>query len=164
MAWGKKREGGGCVGWLALLLAILALLVAWAAYKRTGGEIGTVLKDAGIPAHGSAGDDLAEWRADLIQARDRLLERRPEVASERNLDQARRDVEEVRSSLERGYRKGGSGVKEQWRDLDSSLERLQAQLKEGGAKALATLDEALAKLREATNLKQDEKSDGDGRR
>ena len=164
MAWGRKREGGGCVGWLALLLAILALLVAWAAYKRTGGEVGTVLKDAGIPTHGSAGDDLAEWQADLIQARDRLLERRPEVASERNLDQVQRDVEEVRASLERAYRKGGSGVKEQWRDLDTSLERLQGQLKEGGSKALATLDEALAKLREATNLKQDEKSDGDGRR
>ncbi len=164
MAWGRKREGGGCVGWLALLLAILALLVAWAAYKRTGGEIGTVLKDAGIPAHGGAGDDLAEWRADLIQARDRLLERRPEVASERNLDQVQRDVEDVRASLERAYRKTGSGAKEQWQDLDADLQRLQGQLKEGGAKALATLDEALAKLREATNLKQDEKSDGDGRR
>jgi hypothetical protein len=45
MAWGRKREGGGgCVGLLALLLAVLALLVAWAAYKRTGGEIGNVLK------------------------------------------------------------------------------------------------------------------------
>jgi hypothetical protein len=170
MAWGRKRSeggGGGCVGWLALLLAALALLVAWAAYKRTGGEMGTVLKDAGISTGGAAGSDsgLTEWRADLVQARDRLLERRPEVASERNLEQVRRDVEEVRASLERAYRKTGSGAREQWKELDADLERLQGQLKEGGTKALATLDEALSKIRVATSPKTEEKKDeGDGRR
>src|SRR4051812_49061378 len=82
MAWGRKREGGGCVGWLALLLAVLALVVAWAAYRRTGGEVGTVLKDAGVESRGAAGadSDLTEWREDLAQARDRLLGRRAEVA------------------------------------------------------------------------------------
>jgi chromosome segregation ATPase len=162
MAWGGKREGGGCVGWLALLLAGVALLVAWAAYKRTGGEIGTVLKDAGVQSRGAAGadSDLAEWQEDLAQARDRLLGRRAEVAGERNLEQVRRDVEQVRASLEQAYHKAGA-AKEQWKDLDSDLQRLEGQLKAGGSKALDTLDQALAKLRDATSPKKDE---GDGRR
>ncbi len=158
MPWGRKREGGGCVGWLALLLAVLALLVAWAAYKRTGGEIGTVLKDAGVQS--GADSDLAEWQEDLAQARDRLLGRRAEVAGDRNLEQVRRDVEQVRASLEQAYHKAGA-AKEQWKDLDADLERLETQLKDGGSKALATLDQALAKLREATSPKKDA---GDGRR
>ena len=38
MAWGRKREGGGgCVSLLALLLALVALVVAWAAYRPAGG-------------------------------------------------------------------------------------------------------------------------------
>jgi chromosome segregation ATPase len=162
MAWGRKREGGGCVGWLALLLAGVALLVAWAAYKRTGGEIGTVLKDAGVQSRGAAGadSDLAEWQEDLAQARDRLLGRRAEVAGDRNLEQVRRDVEQVRASLEQAYQKAGA-AKEQWKDLDADLERLEQQLKDGGSKALATLDQALAKLRDATSPKKDA---GDGRR
>jgi chromosome segregation ATPase len=162
MAWGRKREGGGCIGWLALLLAGLALLVAWAAYKRTGGEVGTVLKDAGVQSGGAAGadSDLAEWREDLAQARDRLLGRRAEVAGDRNLEQVRHDVEQVRASLEQAYHKAGA-AKEQWKDLDSDLQRLEGQLKDGGSKALATLDQALAKLRDATSPKKDE---GDGRR
>src|SRR5882724_291801 len=152
MAWGRKREGGGCIGWLALLLATLALLVAWAAFKRTGGEIGTVLKDAGVQSRGPAGadSDLAEWQEDLAQARDRLLGRRAEVAGDRNLEQVRRDVEQVRASLEQAYHKAGA-AKEQWKDLDANLERLETQLKDGGTKALATLDQALSKLREATS-------------
>jgi len=162
MAWGRKREGGGCVGWLALLLAGVALLVAWAAYKRTGGEIGTVLKDAGVQSRGPAGadSDLAEWQEDLAQARDRLLGRRAEVAGDRNLEQVRRDVEQVRASLEQAYHKAGA-AKEQWKDLDADLERLEKQLKDGGSKALATLDQALSKLRDATSPKKDA---GDGRR
>src|SRR3954464_6912880 len=164
MAWGRKREGGGCVGWLALMLAVLALVVAWAAYKRTGGEVGTVLKDAGVESRGAAGadSDLTEWREDLAQARDRLLGRRAEVAGDRNLEQVRRDVEQVRTSLEQAYHKAGA-AKEQWKDVDADLQRLEAQLKEGGAKALATLDQTLAKLRAATSP-EPKKDDGDGRR
>jgi septal ring factor EnvC (AmiA/AmiB activator) len=137
-------------------------LVAWAAYKRTGGEIGTVLKDAGVQSRGAAGadSDLVEWREDLAQARDRLLGRRAEVAGDRNLDQVRRDVEQVRASLEQAYHKAGA-AKEQWKDLDADLQRLEGQLKDGGSKALASLDSAISKLRDATSPKKDE---GDGRR
>jgi chromosome segregation ATPase len=154
------------VGLLALLLAALALLVAWAAYKRTGGEIGTVLKDAGVESRGPAGadSDLGEWREDLAQARDRLLGRRAEVAGDRNLDQVRRDVEQVRTSLEQAYQKAGDkagAAKDQWKDLDADLQRLEGQLKDGGSKALTTLDSAISKLRDATSPKKDE---GDRRR
>lgn len=167
MAWGRKREGGGgCVGLLALLLAVVALVVAWAAYKRTGGELGTVLKDAGVESRGVAGvdSDLGEWREDLAQARDRLLGRRAEVAGDRNLDQVRRDVEQVRTSLEQAYRTTGDkagAAKEEWKDLDADLQRLEGQLKDGGSKALSTLDSAISKLRDAISPKKDE---GDRRR
>ncbi|HSS50993.1 MAG TPA: hypothetical protein VLX28_18790, partial [Thermoanaerobaculia bacterium] len=106
--------------------------------------------------------DLAEWQADLAQARDRLLGRRAEVAGDRNLDQVRRDVEQVRASLEQAYHKAGA-AKEQWQDLDADLQRLEGQLKDGGSKALTTLDQAISKLRDATSPKKD-KDQGEDRR
>ena len=40
MAWGRKRsEGGGCMARLALLVAIVALVFSWAAYRRSGGDL-----------------------------------------------------------------------------------------------------------------------------
>jgi hypothetical protein len=171
MAWGNnKKSGGNGMSCLALLLAALALLVAWAAYKRTGGEMRTVLRDAGVQA--DRGVDPAadmDWRAGLEHARERLLGRRSEVAVEdRNLAQVQRDVAEIaeiRTNLERAYRNAGTGAKEQWRDLDANLERLQGQLKEGSSKALTTLDEVLSKIRVATNNRGEqgergEKDDG----
>ncbi len=145
-----KRSGGASR--LALILAILALAVAWAAYRREGGELKTLWQDLTRGAGGervrvtggSADEDLRTW---LRNAQAKLERRRGEVAGERNLDDVRRDVAEIREKLESAYREGGSGARERWRELDGDLERLQGQLKEGGSKALAALDSALAKIR-----------------
>lgn len=146
MAWGKKKSGGNGVAWLALLLAIAALLLAWSAYKRTGGELRDLWGDVNIDT--SKGIDLAA-------ARDRLLSHRPEVAGERNLQQVREDVAEIRADLERAYEDAGAGAREGWRELDADLERLEGQLKEGSSKALDTLDSALAKLRVRSREEKD---------
>ncbi|HSN85354.1 MAG TPA: hypothetical protein VL025_01290, partial [Thermoanaerobaculia bacterium] len=86
MAWGKqKQSGGGCVAWLALAVAIAALVLAWSAYKRTGGDLDGVLKsvteDAERSVRGAAADGsgAVERQADLAEARVRLLGRRAEV-------------------------------------------------------------------------------------
>lgn len=150
MAWGKKKSGGSGVAWLALLLAIAALLLAWGAYKRTGGELRDLLSDV-TPVGTPKGIDLTE-------VRDRLQRHRPEVAGERNLWQVREDVAEIRADLERTYRNADAGAREQWRELDAELGRLQSQLKEGSSKAVDTLDSALAKLRVGTW------EEGDGQR
>jgi hypothetical protein len=153
MAWGQKKSGGGGAGRLALIVAILALAVAWAAYRRGGGEIGTLWDDltrgTGRRVNVSLedGSDTVERQSDLARAQARLLGRRAEVAGERNLQQVRRDVEEVRANLERSYR--NAGTKDHWRDLDRDLEHLQTQLREGSSKALATLDSALVKIKAA---------------
>jgi hypothetical protein len=138
MAWGKKKSGGNGVAWLALLLAVLALMLAWGAYKRTGGELRDLWGDVTLDT--SKGIDLSEVQA-------RLQRRRAEVQGQRNLRQVSEDVAEIRANLERTYRDTGAGARERWRELDAELERLQAQLKDGSSKAVDTLDSALAKLR-----------------
>lgn len=147
MAWGKKKSGGNGVAWLALLLAILALLLAWGAYKRTGGELRDLVSDV-TPAGTPKGIDLSEVRA-------RLQRHRPEVEGQRNLQQVSEDIAEIRANLERTYRDAGAGAREQWRELDAELERLQAQLEDGSSKAVDTLDSALAKLRVGTREEDD---------
>jgi len=137
---------------LALVLAILALAVAWAAYRREGGELGTIWHDltggGGNRVRITAGSGDADVRTWLAQAQARLEQHRDEVAGERNLQEAREDVAKIRKNLESAYRNGGAGAKARWRDLDSDLERLEGQLRKGGSKALATLDEAVRKIKQ----------------
>jgi hypothetical protein len=151
MVWGQKKSGG-CAGRLAVILAILALLVAWAAYRRAGGELRTLwgdltnFKGGGVRVSLDKSSDAVERQSELAQAQTRLLARRAEVAGERNLEQVREEVAEIRASLERSYQNASAGAKERWEDLDADLERLQGQLREGGSKALDTLDSVLAKI------------------
>jgi len=148
MAWGKsKGGGGGGVAFLALLVALIALFVAWSAYRRTGGSVDQLVPGTGDlnrPFRVGADGGVAGV---LERARARLAERRADVAGDRNLEQVRRDVAEVRASLERAYRDSGAQAKEKWRGLDGDLERLEQQLREGGQRAVATLDAALDKMR-----------------
>ncbi len=144
MAWGQKKSSGGCAGRLALILAVLALLMAWAAYRRAGGELGTLWSD--LTAF-KVGSNAVERQSELAQARTRLLARRTEVAGERNLEQVRQEVAEIRKGLERSYRDASAGAKEHWEKLDADLERLQGQLRDGSSKALDTLDSVVAKIR-----------------
>lgn len=158
MAWGKKRsEGGGCAANVALILAILALILAWTAYRRTGGDLDGLIRDVTgrVP-----GPEAAEWQGELARARSRLLEWRPEVAADENLGQVRRDVTELRESLERAYEDAGAGARKTWRDVDAELERLEARLREGGSEAVESLDAAAEKMR----IGEDEGGDGEDRR
>jgi hypothetical protein len=152
---------------LALLVAILALILSWAAYRRSGGQLKDVWTDAtrGTDLHvGSAGDtgggDSAgplDRQADLLKAQAKLLQHRAEVAGDHNLAQVERDVAEIRQSLERSYQNAGAAAKGRWQGVDAELDRLEAQLRQGGSKALSSLDAAISKLRDEAG---EEKKDG----
>lgn len=162
MAWGKRSGGDGCMGRLALVLAVLALILAWMAYRRTGGDLDTLLqapwkagrealgREAGVPAgaDGEAGE--AGWRERLAEARARLLENRGEVEAERNLEQVRQDIESIRRDLRSTFA-GASEVTqttlERWRQVDADLERLQSQVRDGSNQAVETLDSVADRLR-----------------
>jgi DNA anti-recombination protein RmuC len=145
-----ERSGGG-VARLALLLAILALAVAWAAYRREGGELRTLWGDltrgTGERARTAADSDGEDFRAWLKRAQARLQHRRSDVEKERNLQEVQRDVGELRENLQRKYRDASAGSKERWKSMDSNLERLQAELEEKSSKMLEELDATLAKMK-----------------
>ena len=155
---------------LALLVAILALILSWAAYRRSGGQLKDVLTDAtrGADLHvgsaegtGEGGPSAAlDRQADLLKAQAKLLQHRAEVAGDRNFGQVERDVAEIRRSLERSYQDAGAAAKGRWQGLDGELERLEAQLKQGGSQALASLDAAVSKLRDEAGAEKAEKKDG----
>lgn len=143
---------GGCLSGLALLAAGAALFVSWTAYRRTGGDLDQLLGRGGKPlAEAQKTLDTGSWEAGrqayLAQAKVRLLAQRAEIAANRNLDQARREVEDIRSQLNRAFKGAGAEARARWGTLDDDLARLEAQLREGSAKAVSSLDEALAKLR-----------------
>jgi len=152
-----RQEGSssGCVSWLALLVAVAALVLAWMAYQRSGGDLTSLVPSGAV--HGRvpwerAGDSLGDAaaslgkQADLVAARTRLLARRNEVAAERNLEQVEKEVEGVRGRLAHTFGNASAEARAGWQEVDGELRRLEAQLREGGRGALETLDSVLRRL------------------
>jgi hypothetical protein len=132
MAWEKKRSGGGGIAWLALLVSLAALFLSWKAYERTGGRF------EDLDARVSVGDpEPADWREELDRARERLAQG----------DLEPEEVARMRESLARSFRDASESTRRGWRELDSDLERLQGQLRQGSSRAKETLDSAVEKMK-----------------
>ena len=156
MAWGSKKSGGGGPAWLALIVALVALWIAWSAYRRTGGTFDTLVANplAAVtektpPAEAPAEAETGDWREALANARERLASRRDEVRDDKDLEAVQRDIAEIRATLERTWR-GAGEAKEKWEDLDGDLERLQRQVRDGSEKAQETLDGLVQRMKDAT--------------
>ena len=136
MAWGKKSGGGGGIAWLALLVSLAALFLSWKAYERTGGRLEDL--DARVSVGDPVGDpEPADLREELERARERLTEG----------DLEPEEVARVRESLARSFRDASADARRGWRELDSDLERLQGQLRQGSSRAKETLDSAVETMK-----------------
>lgn len=147
---------GNGVAWLALILAVAALWLAWTAYRRTGGDAAWLdeplrVGGAGRERRDRAAEDAGERRglaAELARAREELADWRSEIETRgegwrRSVD----DIGRVREDLADAYAGASGEAREQWRQLDADLERLEGQVREGSAEAAATLERVLDRLR-----------------
>jgi hypothetical protein len=151
----------GCVAGLALLVAVAALLLAWSAYRRTGGRLDQLsvdidpIADAADRPAGAVRDALDQGRRQverqtaLAQAEARLMALRGEAESGRGLAAVEREVARVRGDLARAFAGAGDAAGRRWHDLDNDLEKLDQQLHEGGSRAAAALDHTVERIRAA---------------
>lgn len=132
---------------LALLVAIVALVFSWTAYRRSGGEMATIAKDV-VRSTGPADARASgtEPAASGVPA-----------ADDHNLEQVRRQVAELRATLERAYGNATGQTRERWKGIDGDLSRVEAELKAKSEKGLAELEATLEKLRREVGEDRPEK-------
>ncbi len=137
------------VSWLALIIAVIALFFATAAFNRSGEDIQAVFQQESRrtvrEAQETAGQIEARARAEAS-----LREIREDIETGTVGDQTTAQLEDVREDLENAYAEADSEVKAGWQDLDNNLSQLETQLRQNTASALATLEQALASLRQDT--------------
>ncbi len=139
-----RRTTNSTVAWLALIVAIIALLFAVAAFNRTNQHL--VADD-----DNEVTEDTQESEVDVVAARreaaDRLTSIRTEVETDKRYDEAADEVAEIRANLRETYADASADAQEEWRDMEPELEALEQQLRDKSADALgglASLIRALA--------------------
>lgn len=127
---------------VALVIAVIALAVSWSAYNKVGNTIST-------KAEWAVKEDIDELQRDIAiaQARTELLTLRSEIAAEEFSEDLAQEVDDIRMSLAVAFAGAGMTVQEGWQEVDSDLEQLAYQIREGSADSLETLNDAIRNLR-----------------
>lgn len=123
------------LGWIAVVLSVLALFLAWSAYNRTGTDVRTQVMRTGEQAYDASREGL-----DSLQAQVRLQELRADLASGVELENAEETVATVRQDLARAYQNSTEVTQEQWQEVQRDLDQLEDQLRNGSADALQTVE------------------------
>ncbi len=138
-----RRASG--VAWTALIFSLAALLLGFAAYDRTGGNVDERIRSGFTEVRQEADLRIARFEAayelSSIQARVLTGQSYPEFET---------DVERVRGRLRDAYTAAKLEGSEEWRGADQTFDALIRDFKEGENALREELQKLIEDLRKAT--------------
>ncbi len=135
----------GIVAWVALGLGVVALILGWVAFNRSGSNLGDEIVQN---SRENTVELRQEWRRDLasLEARARLLVLQAQLSANRNYSAASDEIQDIRNNLRSAYANASANAKNGWQQVDQSLESTENKLREGSADALDSLEQAIDRL------------------
>lgn len=132
------------IAWLALVLAVVALIVGWMALSRVPDE------SAVETLRTENAESIAELRREnaRFQAESRLnaLNTNAELRASSSVYAA--EVQAIRSDLEAAYENGAAAARAEWEELAPRFDQLESQIRSGTADTLQTLRSLIGRLSE----------------
>lgn len=138
MTMEEKRTSTGMISVLALIIAILALVLAWISYNKTGVDLERKLNQ-------EVQELQREARIELVQleTRVRLLSLRAEVLAAESYEGLAEEAVDIRNNLNRAYDNASVEARQEIQELDRQLETLESELRTDSANAVETIQAAL---------------------
>jgi len=138
------------VGWMALLLSIISLILAWAAYNRAGRDLGQQAVDQTVNVQQEIRQQVA-----IAEARARLSILQGRINAGLNREEAAREVTSIRNDLRDTFQNVTGEARANWQRIDTDLGRLETGVRQGSADALQTLENVVRELKNAVSTDED---------
>ncbi len=129
-----QKEPETTISWIALMLGALALIIALLAYNRSGADVTRTIKQQSTEI--SQETEVAAARA---KARAQLIALRTRLEAEESADEIANEVRDIRMDLQTAYTNTQMEAEDDYKELDSALENLERDVRQGSANALASL-------------------------
>jgi len=149
--------------WLVAIVSILALVIGWAAFNRSGDDLTTEIQQESNELGAETSENYNEAATEIESGADSMamsakdLQARTEVKAELLIIEARLSAEEgyeaaadevkdIRTNFMASYENVEEEAKQNWQQLDLQLNQLEESLRTNSANALETLSEFIANL------------------
>ncbi|MBI3251226.1 MAG: hypothetical protein HYZ61_05260 [Candidatus Andersenbacteria bacterium] len=133
------------IAWIALVVALAALVLAVMIWNRPVGEDTDFDEEAGTQIEETTKD--AALLAARAQAETKLAAIRAQVATKEGYENALQEAQEARSELAEAYRNASVEAQQEWAEVEVEFDVLEDQLRAKSADALADLDRLINRLR-----------------
>ncbi len=159
----KTRAAGNAAVYLVGGIAVVALILAWVAYNRSGDDVTTDLQQGSAEvvteteqALDDVGEEVAETTTEVVtdaellaaraDARADLLALRAELAAESNYSEVAEQVAEARAELADLYVEASAEAQADWNALEDDFMTVENSIRSESADALNELDQLISDL------------------
>lgn len=144
-----QQNMNSTVSWVALIFAFIALVLAWAAFNRSGTDVGTVVNrgvnQAADEVQEVTNEVQQEW--DEFQIEARLIALRARIEARENLYEVQAELVDIRTDVQVMTANVSVETRQELQELDRELETLEGQVRDNSADALGTLENAIESAR-----------------
>lgn len=147
-------QTGSAALWIIGAISIVALILAWAAYNRSGVDLTEQIEQEveqaanEIEMTTEAAITDAELAVERAEARAELLAIQAELEAEENYAEALNEVQEVRADLAETYSAASLEARQEFREIDAELEAAEQSVRNESGDALEVLGGAILLLEE----------------
>lgn len=145
-----QQNSNSLIAWIALIVAIIALVLGWMAFNRSGQDVVPAVQEGAQEAQ----EDAALLAA-RTEARAELLALQTQIAAEEGYDEAAQQAAEIEADLETAYVNARLEASAEWQELQADFENLERELRDESADAAETVAGLIALL--GQDLRTDER-------
>ncbi len=129
------------ISWIALIIAIVALILGWTAFNRAGQDVLPTVEQETQEAVRTV-----QIRAALLEARLELLALRARLVAEENVDEIATEINEIQAELQAEAVELQIETRQEIREIDQEFEQVEQAVRTNSADALQRFNNLLERL------------------
>ncbi len=141
MVQDAQKTTNSWISFLALIVAVVALVLGWSAFNRSGTNLGNIAENQINQATNEVRQEMA-----LMEARARVSMIATGLNTQEDLQQAQSELREVRADLNQTFQNANAEIREDWREIDNNLEAAETQMREGTADSIQSIRQGLRNI------------------
>ena len=147
-----NRSNNNTMIWIVGIISIIALVLAWTAFNRSGENVLTEVEqgaDEAMMEANQLGNQVEQTGSEVVteaelalaraEARADLIAIEAELEAEQNYAEAVAEVQAVRTDLADAYSQTELEARQNWQEFDQELAQAEESLRTNSADALETL-------------------------
>lgn len=164
----ENKNSNNSVIWLVLILAIIGIMIAWAAFNRSGEDLLPTAADEANEAAEESERAVAEIEEETeeaaaeaarasarIEARADLVALRARLEAEEGYADAVAEVQEIEADLDQAYANASAEAREEYAEIKTELGVIEDKLRDGTGDVLEFIAGTILLLEDDVRVDED---------